>query len=70
MIESLHMQHCILRGCIRPPPHLGLLRRYLILKITRMGTMIPKEIKYNLHYNDVLGDLLRPQHRTTPATVE
>ena len=23
-----------------------------------MGSMIPKEIKYNLHYDDVLGDLI------------
>ena len=22
--------------------------------------MIPKEIKYNLHYDDVRGDILRP----------
>ena len=32
--------------------------------------MIPKEIKYNLHYDDVRGDFLRPPHGTTPATVE
>ena len=32
--------------------------------------MIPKEIKYNLHYDDVWGDFLRPPHGTTPATVE
>ena len=32
--------------------------------------MIPKEIKYNLHYDDVQGDFLRPPHGTTPATVE
>ena len=24
--------------------------------------MIPKEIKYNLHYDDVRGDFLRPPH--------
>ena len=32
--------------------------------------MIPKEIKYSLHYDDVQGDFLRPPHGTTPATVE
>ena len=32
--------------------------------------MIQKEIKYNLHYYDVRGDILRPRHGTTPATVE
>ena len=33
--------------------------------------MIPKEIKYNLHYDDVRGDFLTAQHYgTTPATVE
>ena len=32
--------------------------------------MIPKEIKYNLHYDDVRGDFLRPQLGTTPDTVE
>ena len=30
--------------------------------------MIPKEIKYNLHYDDVWGDFLRPLHGTTPVT--
>ena len=29
--------------------------------------MIPKEIKYNLHYDDVRGDFLRPPHGKTPA---
>ena len=32
--------------------------------------MIPKEIEYNLYYDDVQGDLLRPPHGTTIATVE
>ena len=27
--------------------------------------MTPKEIKYNLHYDDVRGDFLRPPHGTT-----
>ena len=31
--------------------------------------MIPKEIKYNLYYDDVRGDFLRPPHGTTPATL-
>ena len=31
--------------------------------------MIPKEIKYNLHYNDVRGDFLRPPDGTTPAII-
>ena len=35
-----------------------------------MGSMIPKEIKYNLHYDDVHEDVLRPPHDTTPATAE
>ena len=32
--------------------------------------MIQKEIKYNLHYDDVRGDFLCPPHGTTPTTVE
>ena len=32
--------------------------------------MITKEIKYNLLYGDVRGDLFRPPHGTSPATVE
>ena len=32
--------------------------------------MTPKEIKYNLHYDDVRVEFLRPLHGTTPATVE
>ena len=32
--------------------------------------MIPKEIKYNLHYDDVRGDFLRPPPGTAPDTVE
>ena len=32
--------------------------------------MITKETKYNLHYDDVRGDFLRPPHGTTPATAE
>ena len=32
--------------------------------------MIPKEIKYNLHYDDVRGDFLETPHGTTPATVD
>ena len=32
--------------------------------------MIPKEIKYNLHHDDVWGDFLRPPHGTRQATVE
>ena len=43
------------------------LKWYSIFKITRMGSMIPKEIKYNLHYNDVRGEFLRPPHGTTPS---
>ena len=32
--------------------------------------MTQKEIKNNLHYDDVWGDFLRPSHGTRPATVE
>ena len=32
--------------------------------------MIPKEIKYNLYYDDVQGYFLPLPHSTTPATVE
>ena len=31
-----------------------------------MGQIIPKEIKYNLHYDGVRGDFLRPPHGITP----
>ena len=45
------------------------LKRYLIFKITMMGSVIPKEIKYNLHYDDVRGGVTPPQD-TTPAVEE
>ena len=32
--------------------------------------MFPKEIKYNLHYDNVRGDFLRPPHDTGSATVK
>ena len=32
--------------------------------------MIPKEMKYKLHYDDVRGDFLWPPPGTTPATEE
>ena len=45
-----------------------LLKLYLIFKITRMGSMIPKEIKHNLHYDNVRGDFWQLPHGTTPTT--
>ena len=35
-----------------------------------MGPMIPNEIKYNLHYGDVRGDVLPPPQALTPAAVQ
>ena len=35
-----------------------------IFKCTTMGPMIPKEMKYNLHYGDERGDVLPPPHGT------
>ena len=35
---------------------LRILKKNPILKYTTMGPMIPKEMKYNLHYGDVRGD--------------
>ena len=35
-----------------------------IFKYTTMDQMIPKEMKYNLHYGDVRGDVLQPPHGT------
>ena len=32
--------------------------------------MIPKDMKYNLPYDDVRGDFLRPPYGTTSATEE
>ena len=32
-----------------------------------MGLMIPKEMKYNLHYGDVRGDVLPPPHGTNTS---
>ena len=29
-----------------------------------MGSMIPKEMKYNMHYGKVRGDVLRSPHDT------
>ena len=34
----------------------GAFKWYSIFKITKMGSVIPKEIKYNLHRDDVWGD--------------
>ena len=68
LMESLHMQHCGLRGCIRtaPPSHT---HTHPSTGLSRMGSMAPKEIKYNLHHDDVRGDFLRPPQGTTTATV-
>ena len=41
------------------PPSSGLSGIHSIFKITRKDSMIPKEIKYNLHYDDVRGAFLR-----------
>ena len=35
-----------------------------IFKYTIMGPMIPKEMKNNLHYGEVRGDVLPPPHGT------
>ena len=32
--------------------------------------MIPKEMKYNLHFGDVRGDVLTPPHRTNTSLFE
>ena len=32
-----------------------------------MGPMIPKEMKYNLHYGKVRGDVLSPTHGTNTS---
>ena len=32
-----------------------------------MGSVIPKEIKYDLYYGEARGDVLRPQHGDTVA---
>ena len=32
-----------------------------------MGQMIPKEMKYNLHYGKVRGDVLPPPHDTNTS---
>ena len=41
-----------------------------VLNFTPVVTVLPKEIKYNLHCDDVWGDFLWPPHSTKPATVE
>ena len=41
------------------------LKHYSIFKITRMSSMIPI---YNLHYDNVWGNFLRPPHGTTPLS--
>ena len=47
------------------------LKRYSIFKINRMGSMIPKEIKYNLHYDDVRGDFTAAtRHNTSYSRVK
>ena len=47
LIESLHMQHGSLRSCRRP---IAPAKAVFDFKIARIGSMIQKEIKYNLHY--------------------
>ena len=32
--------------------------------------MIPKEIKYSLHYDDLRGDILPPPHGAITATMK
>ena len=41
--------------------------RNSIFKYTTMGSMIPKEMKYNLHYGDVRGDILPPPYDTNTS---
>ena len=38
-----------------------------IFKYTTMGPMITEEMKYNLHYADVRGDVLSPPHDTNTS---
>ena len=47
------------------------LKRHSLFKITRMGSIILKEIKYvySLHYDGVHRNLLQPSHGTAPAAV-
>ena len=35
-----------------------------IFKDTTIGLMIPKQTKYNMHYGEVRGDILRLPHGT------
>ena len=44
-----------------------MLEQNSIFKDTSMGPMIPKEIKYNLHYGEVWGDVLRSPHGTNTS---
>ena len=38
-----------------------------IFKCTTMGAMIPKEMKYNLYYSKVRGDVLPPTYGTNTS---
>ena len=51
LTESLHMKHCSLRSCIRTP----LPPAYAVFDFqnSQNGLNDPKEIKYNLYYDDV-----------------
>ena len=40
-----------------------------IFKYTTMGPMIQKEMKYNLHYGNVRGDVLPPPHGTKASCI-
>ena len=46
------------------------LKWYSIFNITRMSSMIPKEIKYNLHYDDVREDFTVATHNTSDSRVK
>ena len=58
------MQHCSLPSCMRP---LAPASAIFDFQNNQDGLNDPKEIKYNLHYDDVLGDIFTA---ATPATTE
>ena len=42
----------------------------MVFKNTTMGPLVPQEMKYNLHYGDVRGDVLPPPHNTNTSLRE
>ena len=70
LLPFLHVQHCSLRGCIRP---LAPAKAVFEFQNNQHGLSDPKRntIYSNLHYDDIRGDFLRPpQHQLQKSKIK